>query len=459
MTTFCPLLLFFAAAALSAPTRAQAPGEPEIVVPIAIGTTGGLGVGLSGLRPGTRVRLHALRRATVTPEGQPARAVVVHAWADFRADAQGNLLIDRAVPLAGTWRGKDPLGPLWSGWPLGDARLTVLSDGLGAETLTDNRTLLLTLELDGKRQPTRRIAITPPGADLIFTELTVARDGVSGVLAVPRSMVDVPAIIQLHGSEGGGMAAARARTLALADAGYAVLALNYVAYAYGTPPIAGVPTTFTNLPVELLDRARQALANRPGIDARRVALVGASKGAELALVGAATYPWVKATVACVPSDIVWAGFGRAPAPGERLSSWSVKAQPLLFVAYDRYDDVFAGKASAAEVHRRSRALAAPAEVKAARIPVERIRTPVLLLGSGKDEVWPSAEMGTAVAATLRRTRGPKAVELATYPEAGHGICGTGSAPVRAAGQNPAATTQAAGDAFRRTLDFLHRTLR
>lgn len=443
-----------------APSAAAA--APILSAPAEILASEAPALRISGLTPGSKIRVHALRRVTVAAtDKQPERPVVVHAWADFVADRSGSLSPGEVAPLAGSWTGADPLGLMWSGWPLGDARLAgVSAEGLGADTLSDNRALLVTLELDGRRQPPQRIALRPSDAGLDIIDLTVAADGVSGVLAIPRDgKRPLPAIIQLHGSEGGSMAGARSRAITLASRGYAVLALNYVSYAYGSPGIAGVPTTFANLPVELLDRARLALTGRPGIDSRRIALVGGSKGAEFALVGASHYPWVKAVVGCVPSDIVWSGFGRAAEPGEMLSSWSIAGKSLPAVDYDRYEDVFSGKASAAEVHRRSRALASATLLRRARIPVENIRAPVLLLGSGKDEVWQSAEMATAVAATLRRARGAKAVELATFADAGHGICGTGASPVRAAGQDDAATAQAAGIAFRRTLAFLNRTLR
>lgn len=441
---------------------APAAAAPTVLAPAEILASDPPGLAITGLAPGSRVRVHALRRVTLAAaNGQPERPVVVHAWADFVADRLGLVKPGEMAPLAGTWSDVDPLGLMWSGWPAGDARLEgVGEEGLGAESLSDNRALLVTVEVDGTRLPPQRIAFRPADRGLDISDLTVAADGVSGVLAIPLERKRLlPAIIELHGSEGGSMAAARSRAITLASRGYAVLALNYVAYAYGGPGIAGVPTTFVNLPVELLDRARLALIKRPGIDPRRIALAGGSKGAEFALVGAATYPWVKAVVGCVPSDIVWSGFGRAAEPGEMLSSWSVAGKPLPAVAYDRYEDVFSGKASAAEVHRRSRVLASAALLRQARIPVEKIRAPVLLLGSGNDEVWQSAEMATTVAASLRRARGARAVELATFPDAGHGICGTGASAVRAGGQDNAATTQAAGSAFRRTLAFLNRTLR
>jgi dienelactone hydrolase len=84
------------------------------------------------------------------------------------------------------------------------------------------------------------------------------------------------------------MASARAWSGRMAERGFASIAVNYVAYSW-TGGIAGVPTTFTNLPVELLDRARNWLASRPEADATRIAMIGGPKGAELALIGASLF--------------------------------------------------------------------------------------------------------------------------------------------------------------------------
>jgi dienelactone hydrolase len=245
--------------------------------------------------------------------------------------------------------------------------------------------------------------------------------------------------------------------MAPAERGFAALALNYVAYPV-TGGLPGVPATFTNLPVEILDQARSWLAGRPEADAARIGLVGSSKGAELALVGASRLGWVKATVACVPSDLVWAGYGRAPAPGELLSSWSFEGKPLPFIAYDRYEEVFSGRVTAAQVHVRSRAAAPPAAIAAARIPVDRIVGPVLLLGGGRDEVWPSLAMSRNIQAAYRGSGRGILIEVGEYPEAGHTICGTGATPGRADGNDGAATARASGAAFERTLAFLRNRL-
>ena len=383
------------------------------------------------------VRLHAFRRTSttsITPRRQDRTEVILHAWADMLVETQGGIDLGNQAPLAGTYAGADPNGLLWSGWPQGDERLGAAGAlEVDAEVLGDNATLLIVPEVDGRLLPRQRVSLQPYSDRIAFRELSVAHDGVSGVFAAPEDGRPRPAVIWLHGSEGGSMEQATLRAGILAQRGLAVLALNYVAYSWSAG-IEGVAPALANIPVELLGKARDWLVDRPEVLPTRVSLYGASKGAELALVAATRLPWVRSVVACVPSDVVWAGFGRPAAPGERLSSWSWQGQPLPFIAYDRYEDVFTGAASAREVHVRSRALASPEQQAAARIAVEQVRAPVLLIGAGKDQVWPSGEMAVALASSLGAITGNARAEIMLFPDASHDICGSGSAPKRADGE-------------------------
>ena len=143
-----------------------------------------------------------------------------------------------------------------------------------------------------------------------------------------------------------------------------------------------------------------------------------------------------------------------------LSSWSWQGKPLPAIPYDNYDDAIQRRITWAALHERSRAAMDEAAVAAARIPVERITAPVLLIGGGRDEIWPSLPMAEAVAATMREKNANARVEVLNFPDAGHGICNTGGRlerfdPVQT---DPAIEARANAEAFARTVDFLRETL-
>ena len=126
------------------------------------------------------------------------------------------------------------------------------------------------------------------------------------------------------------------------------------------------------------------------------------------------------------------------------------------VPYDRYEEVFASGVSARVVHDRSRVKFA-ARLLRARIPIERTRSPLLLLSGTDDEVWNSAAMSQSLVRTMRGRGKGDLVSSFPYARAGHGICGDGTTPWEFAGGDTTvkrSTARANGDAWRRTLDFL-----
>ena len=98
----------------------------------------------------------------------------------------------------------------------------------------------------------------------------------------------------------------------------------------------------------------------------------------------------------------------------------------------------------------------------ARIPVESATAPLLLLGSDSDEVWNSGGMVRALTSTRFQDRTRASIESHVYADAGHGICGVGTAPAAvfdaAESRSALETARAAADAWRNTVAFLRRVL-
>ncbi len=98
----------------------------------------------------------------------------------------------------------------------------------------------------------------------------------------------------------------------LASRGHAALALHY----FGGP---GLPNRLVGVPLEYVDRAIDFLLQRSG--ATRLAVMGTSKGGELALLMGSRTGRIAGVVAIVPSSHVWQAVGGAGMP-PRTSSWS-----------------------------------------------------------------------------------------------------------------------------------------
>ena len=281
---------------------------------------------------------------------------------------------------------------------------------------------------------------TPP------TEALRGADLVADYFAADPATASRGAIIVLGGSEGGlGGSSRMARRLAAE--GFDAIAVSY----FGEP---GQAEKLDLVAIEPVDRALAWLNARPGA-AEPVAIVGVSKGGELALLVASRNPEIAAVVAAVPSNVVWAGIDRAGGPVG--SSWTAGGQPLAHVPYD----LSRGFTGIYNLYRDSLHAASPE----AEIPVERIAGPVLLVSGQADSLWPSTEMANRVEARLRAHGFTHPVEHLAYPDAGHAAFG---APVSAdapgvqnavfVGGTVDGLVAARADVWPRTLAFLRTAL-
>lgn len=463
-------LRFLAAAGLAALTLvASAARSAE---PVRITAPGQLVAGdplwwtVDGLAPGSVVRVHgvaAYPRYEPDASGRwvPVRKIV-HAWADFQVGEDGKVNGGAAAPIGGTYRQADGLGLIWSGYVTGDPALPVaMPDGVEA-VAADDETIHLRVEVDGAIVAETALSLRRGREDTVMN--TVRGPGFTGSFARPRDSVGRPAVIVLHGSEGGG-GINRGRAQDLAAQGFVVLAIDY--FASPSENIAGIPAALRSIPLDPIADARAWLAARPEVDPRRIALAGTSRGAEMALLAASHGLFDGPVLACVPSDLMWPGYGDNNVTTEDYPSWTLRGEPLPFVPFirdefDRGRRFPTGTAAfrASEVDHIDR-------LAAARIPVETIAAPVMLLGAEADTTWHSGEMARRI--DIRRSEAGLADRTRTvvYAGAGHQICGNGAWPLRLYGRDGEgdanlsmqAEGEATVDAWKQTIAFLTEVLR
>jgi len=195
----------------------------------------------------------------------------------------------------------------------------------------------------------------------------------------------------------------------LASHGYAALAVAY----FGTP---GLQEELFEVPVERIESAVEWVRGRPGLDAGRIAARGASKGAELALVGASLVPDIRAVVAYAPTDVVNQGIDRRG--GSRgTSSWTWRGAPLPFLAQTPPPG-FAAQFRGPPPYRLRplyEASRSDGALARAAIPVERIHGAVLLVSGEDDQMIPSSAAAEAVVWRLRAAHHPYPDLHLAYP--------------------------------------------
>lgn len=352
---------------------------------------------LSGLRPHQQVTL----LATLTD----ANGTDWTSSALFAADGSGDVDVARSPALSGTYRGSDAMGLFWSMHAEGEA---------DSPSLSNTFTVYLSAVVSGRTVATATVQrrFEPPGVRL--ERETLGKQGFTGCFWEPRRAArPAPAVLVLGGSEGGldcGLGL-------LAGHGYPEL---HVAY-FGLP---GLPSSLEQIPLEYFAGALRWLARQPGVDPHRLVLMGASRGAEAAILTAAAYPsLVHGAVEEVGSSVTMISLG------PKVGAWTLHGRPFA---------------------------------NGTVLPVWKVNGPLLLLGAGDDPLTGSGYAAQDMAATLR-AHGKRDFTVRVYPKAGHGMAsGIPYFPLgvpTGTGGTFAGDAQARDDAWLQLLAFLGRLKR
>jgi pimeloyl-ACP methyl ester carboxylesterase len=200
-----------------------------------------------------------------------------------------------------------------------------------------------------------------------------------------------PLIVGLGGSEGGNAWSSdhwkETRDKFIKD-GYAFLAIGYFG-AKGTPEI------LDKIAIEDVHNAILAATKETQVNKNKTAIIGGSRGADLALLLGSYYKDINCVVAIVPSNAVFPGHTQE----FNSSCWTYQGKELPFIPVNDEAVPFLMKRDlrgAFEMMLKDTA----AEMKAL-IRVENINGPILLLSATKDEICPSTPMSVKMMDTLK----------------------------------------------------------
>ena len=455
----CKLTIGFACVVLGSAALGD-PRQPELQVTPASGLIDApFHVVVQGLVPGTRVKVSASRP---DDHGRSWTAV-----GDYLADPDGRIDVDVAPSLGGSYEGVSPHGLWCSALPVEPERL----DAYLAE-LPKHPELGTAPHLDASALYTVELTAGVNGALVAHATATrtyaagitpeeVAAPGVRGRFfpAASGTAPGIPVLV-LAGS-GGGLPDTQAALLA--SHGHPALAQGIFAYK-------DLPPTLRDIPLESFRSGARWLEQRTG--AHRVAVMGTSRGSEAAGLAASYFPEdFAAAVVYVPSHL---SNGAIDANVHNAgSAWTYQGKPL---PWDQGETDSNNADESVHASTPPGFIATPYYLKTwsdphiaatLGIPFERMRGPVLAIGGGADEMWPSFIGAEQIRRRLAAHGKGDQVEVHIYPGAGHMVSrvGTGGPlspfvyhPVakdfEATGGLPVANCEGSYDAWRTVIEFL-----
>jgi len=419
-----------------------------------------LHVAMRNLLPGTRVKVSASR-----PDARGRNWTAV---GEYLADATGTVDVDVSPSLGGTYTGVSAHALWCSVLPVPPEQLKeYLADlqkhpELGTSPTLDVSalyTVSVAASVDGKVVATAKA--TRSYAHGIVPEEVTAAGGVRGRFYPAASGVTAGVPVVVLAGSGGGLPETQAALLA--SHGHPALAQGIFGYK-------DLPSTLREIPLESFRAGAQWLKQRTG--AQRVAIMGTSRGSEGAGLAASYFPQeFSAAIVYVPSHLTNGAFG--PGIKDVVAAWTYGGKPLA-ADHGETDSNNAGDAQHSEeppgfigTPYYLKTWSDPAVSKAVGIPYERMQGPVLAIGGGADEMWPSFIGAERIRRRLAEHGKADQAEVHIYPGAGHMVSrvGTGGPlssfvfhPVakdfEATGGLPNANCEGSFDAWAKVLAFL-----
>ena len=367
-------------------------------------------VSLSGARPLDLLRIEA---SFTDDDGTVWRSHV-----KMYTDCFGKASSAGTASQGGTYRDLDPAGLFWSMIPAEAETASTLEERYrlfpsGQPVFSDPyRVIKLAFSAhdgaDAIAQATYDKPQIAPGIDIA----EIDDGGLRGAYYAPKSPIAREGVIVMGGS-GGGLDRYWARNVA--SLGYRVLNLAYFNYP-------GLPDNLAGLPLEYFKKAIDWMKQQTG--AGRVAIQGASRGGELALILASTWPDDIACVASyVPMHLPISGL--APGSNEQVASWTLRGEDKPFAP------VYVPTAEMCRERGISLDRGIPVapfyleSLKAAEsdervwIPVEQAKAPILLVSASDDTIWPCSYGAERILERNKNHGGKASIEHLRLEGAGH----------------------------------------
>ena len=226
-----------------------------------------------------------------------------------------------------------------------------------------------------------------------FSQTTLETPNVESVLYLGNGK-NQPLIVGLGGSEGGNAWTSdywKTTRDQFIEKGYAFLAIGYF-------NAKGTPDKLEKIAMEDVHYAIKLASKNKKINKRKIAIIGGSRGADLALLQGSYYKDIKCVIGIVSSHATFVG----NTDHFTTSSWTYQGKELPFVPVNDEAVPFMMKRDLRGAFEAM--LKDTIAEEKALIKVEDIKGPILLISATKDEICPSTPMAEKIIARLKANK-------------------------------------------------------
>lgn len=315
----------------------------------------------------------------------------------FKSDKNGYISINHFPSVKGDYIGIWPMGLFYNMKIQKKKRIHLT---MRAEDVPYNKEVLLNIKIyteQGKLLASKDFIRYYQSPNVISEEIYFKKS--YGRLYYNRDCSNAPAIIVLSGSDG---RIEKAQNIAqlLSNKGYVTLALAY----FG---LNKIPKYLSKIPIENIEECISFLQSLEFVNENKIGIFGRSKGAEYALVSASIVSGIKCVVVNSPIHACVEGIrGFLPS---RESSWCYMDNELPYTEFS-WINMFKNFCFRKQTEKFS---------EKSVILVEKIKAPILISGSIKDEVWNSEQAIKKINNRLRMNSFKYPYSYKLYSSIGH----------------------------------------
>ncbi|MBS4534279.1 acyl-CoA thioesterase/BAAT N-terminal domain-containing protein [Clostridium sp. D2Q-14] len=395
-----------------------------------------LNLQIIGLKPNQQIKIKA--------EMKDDMERTWSSFAIFTANNEEKIDLNKTSPEKGSYTGCYSNGLLWS-MKLKEKNTSLPSIFLKNSVRPHKVTFYLVLEDEIIDKKEIEINFINSNIKQINIEKPVV-----GKLFTNEEKDTLPAIIVVGGSTGGMFWTEQVAAL-LSTKGYSTFALNYFDSQNNK-----LPDELFEIQLEYFEKALSWLKKQPQIDKNNISMMGISKGGELSLVlGSYFSDKLTSIVSYVPSSHVFEGISMGKHP--RKSSWTYKNKAIDFIQFSE-DSIFSmdmNPLNIKKIHDEALAKATGKELRNARIQIENINCPILMISGEKDTTWSSSKMCSDMMKTIEEHNNPHQSQHINFKNMGHTFFLPNIPPII---DHPSVTAQNAANAnksaWESTLKFL-----